>query len=63
MNKKLREARLERRYSIVEMSAKLGFKSPSGYAHLEYGSSRMTVDYAKKIAEILDVDPAELFFS
>ena len=62
MNKKLRQSRIKKKISVTEMSHKLGFKYPSGYAKLEAGDSRMTIDYAKKICNILDEDPMKLFF-
>lgn len=45
-----------------EMADKLGYKGKSGYCQLENGTVKMTLEHAKKIADILDVNLETLFF-
>lgn len=62
MNKLLKKLRLEKGYTQHDMAKKLGYSGKSGYCLLENGAVKMTLEKAKQIAEILEVDPA-IFFS
>lgn len=63
MNEKLRSARKAKGITITFLSKKLGYKSPSGYANIEYGFVKPSLENAKIIAEILDVEIDDLFFN
>ncbi|MBD8521843.1 helix-turn-helix transcriptional regulator [Lysinibacillus fusiformis] len=58
----LREARKSKGLSMTYMSRKLGYKSVSGYANIEYGITKLSLKNAVKIAKILDMSLSELFF-
>lgn len=59
---KLKKLRKDKKITQKEMAKFLGYKSKSGYCQLENGKVRMTLDKAKKISEILNVDIKEIFF-
>lgn len=59
---KLREVRLSQGKSQTFMSKKLGYKYASGYANIEMGRTKPSLEKAKRISEILGVDVNELFF-
>ncbi|MFB7302573.1 helix-turn-helix transcriptional regulator [Heyndrickxia sporothermodurans] len=59
---KLREVRLAQGKSQTFMAKKLGYKYPSGYANIEMGRTKPSLEKAKQISEILGVDVNELFF-
>lgn len=61
INNKLREKRLEKGISQVFISKKLGYKTASGYANIEAGRNKLSLENAKIIAEILGVPINELF--
>ncbi|MFA1738483.1 helix-turn-helix domain-containing protein [Lysinibacillus fusiformis] len=58
----LREARKSKGLSMTYMSRRLGYKSVSGYANIEYGITKPSLNNAVKIAEILGMSLSELFF-
>lgn len=58
---KLKKLRKLKKLTQGEMAQKLGYKGKSGYCMLENGQIRMTLDNAKKIAEILDEDIVDIF--
>lgn len=58
----LREARKSKGLSMTYMARKLGYKSVSGYANIEYGTTKVSLENAVKIAKLLDVSLDELFF-
>lgn len=63
IQERLRNARKEKGISMTFMAEKLGYKSASGYANIESGHTKnLSLQAAKQIAEILDVDMDELFF-
>ncbi|MDI2588091.1 helix-turn-helix transcriptional regulator [Psychrobacillus sp. NEAU-3TGS] len=62
MNKSLRNARKSKGVSMTYMAKKLGYKSVSGYANIEYGITKPSLENAVKISEMLDVSLDELFF-
>ncbi|MER2009043.1 MAG: helix-turn-helix transcriptional regulator [Psychrobacillus sp.] len=57
----LREARKSKGVSMTYMAKKLGYKSVSGYANIEYGITKPSLKNAVKIAEILETSLDELF--
>lgn len=59
---KLREVRLSQGRSQTYMAKKLGYKYASGYANIEMGRTNLSLEKAKQISEILEVDVNELFF-
>ncbi|MGE7944090.1 helix-turn-helix transcriptional regulator [Lysinibacillus xylanilyticus] len=63
MVNKLREKRLEKGISQVFISKKLGYKTPSWYANIEAGRNKISLENAKKIAEILEVPIEEISFT
>ncbi|MGN4124854.1 helix-turn-helix transcriptional regulator [Lysinibacillus sphaericus] len=63
MINKIREKRLEKGISQVFISKKLGYKTASGYANIEAGRNKLSLENAKIIAEILGVPLEELFFT
>ena len=62
MKTTLREARKSKGVSMTYMAKKLGYKSVSGYANIEYGITKPSLKNAVKIAEILETSLDELFF-
>lgn len=61
MNEILIKARLEKGYTQEQMAEKLGYKHKSSYHYLEKGTYRVSLDQAKKIARILEIDPMIFF--
>ncbi|AZO96636.1 helix-turn-helix domain-containing protein [Iocasia frigidifontis] len=59
---KLKKLRVEKGFTQQEMAEKLGYKGKSGYCQLENGTVKMTLEQAKKIAEILGDDIEKIFF-
>ncbi|MEK4030745.1 helix-turn-helix transcriptional regulator [Pseudobacillus sp. FSL P4-0506] len=59
---KLRQTRLSQGKSQTFMAKKLGYKFPSGYANIEMGRTKPSLEKAKLIADVLGVDVEELFF-
>jgi putative transcriptional regulator len=59
---KLRKVRLAQGRSQTFMAKILGYKYASGYANIEMGRTKPSLEIAGKISEILDVDVKELFF-
>lgn len=59
---KLKKLRIENGFTQQEMAEKLGYKGKSGYCQLENGTVKMTLEQAKKIAEILGDDIEQIFF-
>ncbi|KIV56079.1 DNA-binding protein [Aneurinibacillus migulanus] len=62
MESKLRELRLKKGITQTYMAKSLGFKSVGGYNNIEMGRTRLSLDKAKKISEILGVGIEDLFF-
>ncbi|KKI88640.1 DNA-binding protein [Bacillus sp. SA1-12] len=60
--KRLRDVRLSQGKSQTFMAKKLGYKYASGYANIEMGRTKPSLEKAKKISEILGVDVNYLFF-
>ena len=59
---KLRDVRLSQGKSQTFMAKKLGYKYASGYANIEMGRTKPSLEKAIQISEILGVDVNELFF-
>ncbi|MCM3196329.1 helix-turn-helix transcriptional regulator [Priestia megaterium] len=59
---KLKQARKAKGLSQTFMAKKLGYTYPSGYANIETGRNKLSLENAKKIADILQMDVNELFF-
>lgn len=62
MRTKLREARKSKGLSMTYMAHKLGYKSVSGYANIEYGTTKVSFENAVKIANLLNMSLDELSF-
>jgi len=61
---KLEKYRKDRGITKIFISRKLGFKSPSGYAYIEYGERKnLSFIHAALIAQIMNVEMEELFFA
>ena len=58
---KLKEKRLQKRYTNKMMAEKLGI-SKTFYYQIENGSRKLTYDMAIKIADIFKVKPDTLFY-
>ncbi|QLB12183.1 helix-turn-helix protein [Bisgaardia hudsonensis] len=61
-HEKIRLMREVRQWSQEEMAEKLNM-SPSGYAKIERGETKLYLDKLEKIAQILDIDLIELIQS
>lgn len=59
---KLRNLRLAKGISQTHMAKQLGYKYASGYANIEMGRNKPSLEAAKKISEILNTNVEELFF-
>lgn len=59
----LKELRIEKGYSVEEMSKMMGFESYQGYYYKESGARKMGADDIAKAAEILEVPIQMLFFA
>ena len=58
---KLKQERLNRKYSLTYMSSKLGI-SKSFYFHIENRKRKLAYEMALKIAKIFNLKPDDLFF-
>jgi len=61
MLEKLRKTRLEKGISQTFISKKLGYKNASGYANIEMGRTKASLEKAKIISDLLGVGMNELF--
>ncbi|TES56157.1 XRE family transcriptional regulator [Halalkalibacterium halodurans] len=59
---KVKQVRISKGISQTRMAKLLGYKYASGYANLENGRNKPSLEKAKQIAEILGADVEELFF-
>lgn len=62
MMDKLRETRLSQGKTQTFMAKKLGYKNSSGYANIEMGRTKPSLEKARTIASLLDKTVEELFF-
>lgn len=59
---KLKSIRNKLGISQEEMAKKLGYSSKSGYNMLENSNTNISLEKAKKISEIFNMDIEEIFF-
>lgn len=59
----LREERILQGKSQTYMAKKLGYKYTSGYANIEMGRTKPSLEIAKHIADLLNIGVQELFWS
>lgn len=53
---KLKELRQRKGLKLKEVSKQLGYKYPSGYHKIERGDQELTLEQAKKLSVIYEVD-------
>lgn len=58
----LREERILQGKTQTYMAKKLGYKYTSGYANIEMGRTKPSLEIAKHIADLLNTGVQELFF-
>lgn len=61
VGKTIRKIRTSRGITATFMAKKLGYKSVSSYTRLEKGDTNITLEQAKRIADLLMVDINEFF--
>ncbi len=59
---KLRELRKTKGYTQEEVAKYLGYKSKNAYHLIETGKRKLTLDNAKKIADLLEEPIDKIFF-
>lgn len=59
---KIKELRKTAHISLEEMALRLGYESPNGYYYLEKGRGKFPAETLARVADILDVPIADLFF-
>lgn len=59
---RLKRIRIEKGISQTYMARRLGYKTPSGYANIESGKIKLTLETALMISEIIEVDFHVFFF-
>ncbi|WP_240491531.1 helix-turn-helix transcriptional regulator [Bacillus nakamurai] len=62
MLEKLRATRISQGKTQTFMAKKLGYRSASGYANIEMGRTKPSLEKAHQISELLNEDVNELFF-
>ncbi|WP_187445017.1 helix-turn-helix domain-containing protein [Rossellomorea vietnamensis] len=62
LGKKIRSLREARGITATFIAKKLGYKYVSSYTRLENGDSNISLEQAKKIADILNVDINDFFY-
>lgn len=60
---RLKQIRKSKGFTQAKMAELLGYNGKSGYCQLENGTVKMTLDKARKIAEILGKDVESIFFN
>lgn len=60
--KRLREVRKSKGITQAFMARELGYKKASGYANIESGHTKLSLQNAMRISEILGMDIKEIFF-
>lgn len=58
--RRLKSLRKERRLSIAEVSKRMGFKSPMGYANLELGKVKITIEHLDALTNAYQLGIGEL---
>lgn len=61
MSNILKEIRLQNNLTQEEMAKILGYKDKSGYNHLENGNVKLSLDKAKKLSKLFNLN-IEIFF-
>ncbi|AWX21223.1 XRE family transcriptional regulator [Bacillus subtilis subsp. subtilis] len=61
MLRKLRDTRLAQGKTQTYMAKQLGYRYASGYANIEMGRTKPSLEKAQQISELLDGDVNELF--
>lgn len=56
----LKELREQRGYSISDLAAMLGYKTPTGYWLIEQGQRKVSIDTLYRLAEIYDCTMEDL---
>lgn len=56
----LKELRDTNNYSISDLAAKLGYKTPTGYWLIEQGQRKVSIDTLYRLAEIYDCTMEDL---
>jgi transcriptional regulator with XRE-family HTH domain len=56
----LKELRDRNNYSISDLAAKLGYKTPTGYWLIEQGQRKVSIDTLYRLAEIYDCTMEDL---
>ena len=56
----LKELRDQNGYSISDLAAKLGYKTPTGYWLIEQGQRKVSIDTLYRLAEIYDCSMEDL---
>lgn len=59
----LREERILQGKTQTYMAKKLGYKYTSGYANIEMGRTKPSLEMAKHIADLLNIGVQELFLA
>ncbi|UBQ47584.1 helix-turn-helix transcriptional regulator [Bacillus velezensis] len=62
MLENLRATRISQGKTQTFMAKKLGYRSVSGYANIEMGRTKPSLEKAHQISKLLNKDVAELFF-
>ncbi|CCU57671.1 helix-turn-helix transcriptional regulator [Bacillus spizizenii] len=62
MLEKLRAARISQGKTQTYMAKQLGYRYASGYANIEMGRTKPSLEKAQQISELLNGDVKELFF-
>ncbi|MCY7988592.1 helix-turn-helix transcriptional regulator [Bacillus spizizenii] len=62
MLRKLRDTRLAQGKTQTYMAKQLGYRYASGYANIEMGRTKPSLEKAQQISELLNGDVNELFF-
>jgi transcriptional regulator with XRE-family HTH domain len=60
---KIKALRKSKKISLIKMAEMLGYKSPNGYYYLETGRCSISAEMLPRIAEILGVVTAELYYT
>ncbi len=58
--KKLKALRHEKGWSIAELSKRMGFSSQMGYANIELGKTKVTLEHLEALSAVFHLSVAEL---
>ncbi len=62
MYEKLKEIRLNKGFTLLQMSKELGYNSPNAYARKEKGERKFTLDEVETIAHLFGMTVEKIFF-